>query len=500
MRLVYLNIAFFLVLPSVLFAQAPGSKDDIFERTEETQKAVVDSLRQLSSKLESGQAKVSRSIDSAGKSNVLLIREKLRSRVDSSSVRPFEMKANKALMLQTKIRDPITSARLKLDGAAGNLTSSIPLLNTNPIMERLAADVDLPQIPSDARELVSDHHPGIPAIGKEDLPKIEFPEAFSDVEFNNVDLPQIDLSDIQDTGIGTLDLERFDENGVYLETAGQLANEEMPQLDKVGEMLEDKIVTSDHVAGLSNQFNVLTAQQAEYEALIQKYKDSKALEKELMSKAKNVVNDQINQHSLAVKKAQEKVGKAKRLVPSVQSFTKLKKPRFNTLKEIPFRDRLMPGLALSTRNSDVFLGSIGIQASYEWTEKIVLGAGGFSDFAFSEKYDSWVRTEKVFGVRGFTNLDIARSLFVHLEVTRSFGRIRISDLYQSPLTNYVFGNFGIGHRYRFTSKISGAGLVLYQCTIGDENPGLSKITTRLIINLNLSKKQKLLPPPQSEAN
>jgi hypothetical protein len=264
------------------------------------------------------------------------------------------------------------------------------------------------------------------------------------------------------------------------------------QLEKVA---EDKIFALEPVNDAVTPLQNITAQQAEYAALIQKYKDTKALEKEMIRKASNVVNEQINQHSEVVKQAQATISKAKRLNPVVQSFKELKKLRTNEMKGVKAKERFIPGLALGTTKDDIFHFNLGAEVSYKLTHKFFPGAGVYTHFAFSENYQWWFKDENIIGYRLFMDYETVKSIYLHIEWSRSLGHLTVNGKESSQSAN-SFMYAGIGRRYQISKRLSGSVLLLYQDMVKNEISGLSKISTRITVCFDTKKRTKLLPPPK----
>jgi hypothetical protein len=256
--------------------------------------------------------------------------------------------------------------------------------------------------------------------------------------------------------------------------------------------LEQKATELKPLKDFNSELQKVTAQQAEYEALIQKYKDKKALQEEILRKTRNVVNDKLNEHSAAFKEAQEKLAKVKKLNPAVQSFKEIKKKRENEMKGKSFIEHLVPGVSLQAFNRDVFKMDIAIQTSYRFTGRLAAGIGGGYQIGFSEAYPSWVRSENLYGYRTYVNYGLFKAFYGHGEFAANFGRIVINNI-ESPTNRFYSGNFGLGRRYDISRKLRGSILVLYHANIEGNMPAFSKVSMRVEFNLNTKKRKKIEP-------
>ncbi|HYF67530.1 MAG TPA: hypothetical protein VD884_05305 [Ohtaekwangia sp.] len=258
----------------------------------------------------------------------------------------------------------------KITGAPAEVTN-----HTNKINDKLTTDVKVPGgFPAEKLNVPLDN----PALPSSAISELNIPE--TDIEIPNTDIPSvedpnvpipdtkgIDLPDELNTDALkekiNLDIPESDKiqeakekvtavdsklavAEKYEGEVAKLKDGDYSSAEKAAEQAEQKAAELSGVDKLSGETEKLTQQQEEYKAMLQKYRDKKLQQEEVLRKIKNVANDKLNKFTPAVTEVQENIAKAKKFNPAVKSAREMAKRRTNAMKGKPFYERMIPGISL----------------------------------------------------------------------------------------------------------------------------------------------------------
>jgi hypothetical protein len=418
---------------------------------------------------------VNHPVDSLNKS-ASSVADQARQKIDDGN----EQVADESLKVNQEVTDAVSKATDGNVKIPDRDLKKSPAVNT--ILEANIPDQQLPGI----------------GQGKSNLPEVEIPSSTLPGHKINVDqlkekandvIPQTDK--ITEVTGEVRNLDKMAEVGKYEAELGKIKNTEVPTTDKVANEAEQRVANLDQIKAVSEETEKITKLQAEQEALLQRYRDKKLLQQEIERKAKSVVNDKLNQFSPAFREVQEKVAKAKKANPTVQSIKEIAKKRPNPMRDTPVRERLVPGITLQAYTNEAFTVDWGAQLGYKFTGRLTVGTGYVYRTAVSEDYSTWIRGGSVYGYRAYAHFGLIRSFYLHGE----YETVRLND---AALTTAVerdassvhSGYFGIGRRYDISPKLRGSVIVLYRAEFDGDLPSMSRINLRMGIDLNMKNKRR----------
>lgn len=267
-------------------------------------------------------------------------------------------------------------------------------------------------------------------------------------------------------------------------------------VDNMGKKIEDKVTSLDEVKGIEEQKQVLTEQQLEYKAMMQRYQDKKLLKDEIARKSRNVVNGKIDKLTPSFKEAQEKIDKAKKLNPNVEQYKGQKIKRANEMSAAPLRERLVPGITLQVYNKDVFTIDWGMQLGYKFSSRLLAGVGGVYRMEVSESYNSLVKSAGIYGYRSFININLVKGFYALGEFESLHANAFFNPQTQAEVKSQQVHNgyFGLGKKYDISRKIRGSAIVLYRAEFEGDLPSASRINLRIGFDYNLKKRKALREP------
>ncbi len=335
-------------------------------------------------------------------------------------------------------------------------------------------------IPSDDLLDVDDQIPGagIPDVVQETMEQVselesidtDIPEIPADLQKLNTDVPQLSIG--LEKGTEVLDVIQNGDVQV-----------------KADEALESAVSERNEVLELNKAEQQLTKQQQEYQALIQRYRDKKALQESIKRKAEGIVNEKFNKTSAAVLEAQERVARLRRK----SSFNIRNVLTSNSLKDKPFRDRFLPGIAFTSYNSEAFTLETMLQAAYRFSGRFTVGAGSFAHFSFDRANSYFVDYEKVYGYRTFVDIGLVKGYFVRAEheFLRKPASLNPSTHSEVPALAENNTLAGVGRRFNVSKRFRGVILVVYKIDSGGPYPAASRLNIRTGLDLNLKKRKKI---------
>lgn len=350
-------------------------------------------------------------------------------------------------------------------------------------------DITKPDIPGLALPIVKDS-PGVSAQGG----SLKLPDANlnADQLKQKMDIPELDkLGDAK----GEIDRLSAEVNEVsqHARELQNLKNLDSASIAAASKKAEEKIMDLDQMKGVKEQTQVVTKQQVEYNALIQRYKDKKLMQQEIARKAKEVVNEKLSQNTPEVKTAMSTLNKSKKNVKELLSW------KNNGMSGKPLGQRLVPGITLQAYNRDVFMIDFGLQLGYRLSGRIRTGFGGVYRIGFDKDYPVFVRGLNVYGGRTYMDFLIKKGIYVHGECELLNATHATTSANATPETKqYVSaGYFGLGKQFNITKKIKGHTLLLYRAEFSGKLVDQSKVNLRLGFDLRTDKKKRKIEDDNS---
>lgn len=310
-------------------------------------------------------------------------------------------------------------------------------------------------------------------------------------KMTDIDLPEKDkLNEVSDA-MNKID-GKLDEAAQYEGELKNIKENGLADSEKLPQELEA------HVADVSGveELSAASKKLAEQEAMIQRYKDKKLLQQEILRKSRNVVNDKLNKFSPAFKDAEARIARARKIKPTIGKMQEERKIRVNTMSGKPFRQRLVPGMTCQVYNGHRFNMDWAVQTGFKVSGLFIVGAGYTYRVNFGTDNASWIASQGVSGYRIYTNLILYKNVYAHAEF-ESLKLDRGKQNVLSETTMHVHGsNFGLGRSYAISHKIKGSVAALYRVNYKGEVPGISRVTLRIGFDYSLKKQRKNFAYPK----
>jgi len=286
---------------------------------------------------------------------------------------------------------------------------------------------------------------------------------------------------------------KLKELGRYENDIKGLKQMDSASVNNLSSKVEDRVADIDEVKAVSEQKNLLTKQQLEYHAMMQRYQDKKLLKDEIARKTRNVVNGKVDKFAPTFKEAQANIAKAKKLNSNVEQYKDGKIKRENEMKDKPFYERVVLGVTLQVYNKEVFIVDWGIQVGYKLSNRIMAGAGGIYRMNASDKYDTYVSSAGIYGYRLFGDVNIKKGFYAHgeLESLTVRGFVHPNTQIEIPLQSAYSAYVGIGKRYDISKKVRGSAIILYRAEFVGNVPSMNKINLRIGFDLNTKKRTRM---------
>lgn len=380
----------------------------------------------------------------------------------------------------------VTGEKIKLPDVQQKLDIPKVDLSTESL-NSIAPGVDVPKLEMDKVNLNLD-----PSL-KTNVPGIEGTNITNLSE--KVKLPEIDKSSISELG----KVEEISDKLKDVDKNLAAAEEYEKELQKIKEgdltEVEKRLGDVKQVKGLSTEINKVTAQQAQYEAMIKKYQDKKLLQEEMMRKVANVANDKLAEHAAKVQQAQSKLSKAKKGVGQIKSVKDIFKVKSDELVGKKFYERLVPGLTTQVYNKDYFQMDVALQVGYRLMPRLTAGVGVTYRLGFDKQFEYFVHSEEIYGGRVYVDFAIKSGVFLHGEFEALKYTTPPSTTVPTVQTEYkpntVYGSyFGLGKRFNVSRQIRASVIALYRVEYEGELPSMSKFNIRMGFDYRFRNKKE----------
>lgn len=330
------------------------------------------------------------------------------------------------------------------------------------------------------------HDPNVPGLDT-DLKMPDIPDESLNVPDANLDpkqlkgsLPEMkSLPDVKgemdDVDSKLAELEKYEQ-----ELKG-LKKIDSASIDRATTEAEERIMNLEQMKGIQDQMKIAANKQAEYDALVQRYRDTTLTRQEFTRKARNLVNEKINKDVPGVKEAMEGLSK-------VKAAKEILDQKNNGMAGKPIGQRLIPGITLQSVRNDVFMIDFGLQLGYRLTGRLRSGFGGIYRVGFDKSYTTFIKAQDIYGARAYSQFLIRKGIYVHAE----YEVLNCPDILNSNETrqNISSGYFGIGKQFNVSKKIKGHTLFLYRADLRGELPDRSKLNLRVGFDWRTDKKKR----------
>jgi len=318
------------------------------------------------------------------------------------------------------------------------------------------------------------------------VPKIEQP---------SIDIPKMEVSNIagQVNGLHQKSqdvTDKFKTAEEYKSKIGQTKVDSIANKDKLAQLAEKHAENATEVKAVKDGTGKLTSKQAEYEAMMQRYRDKKFVEEEINRKIKNVANDKVSQLTPAVQDAQKSLLKGKKIQRETSSSKSLLLRKGNAMAGKPLQERLVPGVMLQLYNKSIYSVDVAAQLGYRASGRIISGIATVYRLGFQKNIDMYIRSMHVFGARTYTDVSLLKGFFVRGELEWLDTEDMIHATKEQASDCVWSGYSGIGKQYNVTRHLKGNVLLLYRAEFKGRLPDQSKLNLRVAVNVVKTKKRR----------
>lgn len=291
----------------------------------------------------------------------------------------------------------------------------------------------------------------------------------------NPSLPTADnpLAQVNTPGVGSItELENItrDVSGVteatgqisgYSQEARQLAKGNLSEVNNLPETAETKVVEMSGVNDIGKQTENLD----QYKDLAAQAKDPEALKEQVVQHAQQAAINHFSGKEQQLQEAMETVAKYKKQYASVPDISKLPRKRPNEMKDKPFPERLVQGIALQvqTEGENVMV-DFNPYVGFRFTGRITGGLGWNQRVAYNTKQRYFSSKAAIYGPRAFGEYDLWKGFCPRAEV-------EVMNAFVPPFAKpgtldvgkrqWVWGVFvGLKKDYRFIGGVRGTAMLM----------------------------------------
>jgi hypothetical protein len=419
-------------------------------------------------------------------------------RISAITDKPEEMQQKvqgKVDSLQQRLTQPVTSLQQKAETKIQEIVGKA----------NVPDDVSIPGVES----------PSLPGVEVPSVPKFEglSPElagpGVPGMETPNVDVPGLDkvkngvtdampdmpgeVKEVQQLTEKTKDLDNtLGEAGKYEKDIQAV---KAGDAESISKQAEERAQAIEPVSAAGKELTKATAEQAKYQAMVQRYRDEKLVQEEIKRKARTVANAQIAGNAEKVQKAQQDLLNARQKLSAKERVKALFTKQSTELDGKKFYQRLVPGLTWQVYKRDYVSVDLAAQTGYRVSPRLTAGVGFVYRLGFDKDFDSFVRGLKTYGGRVYLDFVVKKGVFAHgeLEGLKVDPALTIPAAAE-PIEDRAYASyFGLGKRFNITRNLRGSILGLYRLEYEGELPGVNKISARFGMEYVFRRARKKLP-------
>jgi hypothetical protein len=223
-------------------------------------------------------------------------------------------------------------------------------------------------------------------------------------------------------------------------------------------------------------------------------KDGQVSQDELKEQVKKQAVNHFAGKEQQVQKAMDEMSKLKQKYSSVQSIKDLPKKAPNPMKEKPFIERIVPGIAFQILLKNEWLTDFNPYVGYKFNGRITAGFGWNQRFAFTTK-DGFNSDARIYGPRIYGEFLLFKGFSARAEFETMYTLVP-PVLKQSSTKEYsrewVTGIFlGIKKDYKIYKRLKGTAFVYYNVYNPEfKSPYGDRLVTRFGLEYQFKKKSK----------
>jgi hypothetical protein len=357
--------------------------------------------------------------------------------------------------------------------------SKIPGTNTSlPSLPAAGAGLNLPNTTVPGTGNVNLPNTSVPGMGNVNLPSNPLNQALPTKEINQE----------------SAELKKWEKEGTsYVKQAKDL-KADSATVQKAAHWTEDQIQGRTPIKALKDKELEMQKQEKlrqEYLKKVAEYQSPKKAEEEIKKNLDKVANADLLKNQKGLQAAQKDLTAAKKKYGEFESMKNLPKRPLNPMSELPFRERIVPGLFIQVTNNKYYSIDLAPQLYYKITTRFDVGSGLIYRVNVDFNKATFVHNRGLYGFKVFADFKIYKTFYFRAEGERVNREIPLavnSDLTNFRWTNTLMG--GIGKEFNFSKKIQGNSVVLYNVLDKYDSPYASKILFRFGFNLSLKKDQR----------
>jgi hypothetical protein len=276
----------------------------------------------------------------------------------------------------------------------------------------------------------------------------------------------------------------------YVKDVKTIQEEGLNRSEKIPELAEKQLLKVDEIKEFQQETAIATATMDEYKALIEKYKEEKAIKEDLEKKSKDMATDLIMSDD-HVQNSMKKIGKLKKKFPNVADMRELPKRAPNPMKELHWRDRLVPSLGFYTFSTNRTWLQIDPEIYYKVSKNISLGIGTIYRFSLNAGKITFSDFGNSHGYKAFVQYHAYKGFWLRAEgqqVTWKPWNMKIQDPSYQDKVNVLA--LGILKSYNISKRIKGNTQLLYHHSWNGFDPYKQKVIIRVGIDFSIRKATK----------
>lgn len=450
------------------------------------------------------------------KTKVNSSRNKLKQKIDSLNI------IGAATEKEQKVLDSINQLLRKPDeyynkakgfqsDAVNDLKENIPGYDTLNELKTKAG-----QKLSDINDVTNDL--GIGTLGSDLSPVINtdlngnlLPDMDYNTSINGLDKPEIDTNLPADTSLPDLTdtkmpsevqtvTEKLDDVKKITDQGAEILNETETYANEIKNVQEQGLGRSEKLDAVAEQQVQRVEGMAELQQMdgeiqqltgMAKPKSEEEIKKELIEQAKDLATDVMIAHQPKIDASMKKLKKYSRKFSDVPDMRDLPKRPTNPMKELHWRERVVPGIITQSMTFDKYYFQVDPHLYYKISGLFSAGVGGMYRFSMNAAKVTFSDFGKLTGGKIFVQGNIYKGFFIHSEAQKL--KWKPMQLAQPDPLQWDKGTVfaaGIGKAYKIGNRINGNMQTLYHWYWGDYDPYKSKILIRIGIDFSIKKREK----------
>jgi hypothetical protein len=342
--------------------------------------------------------------------------------------------------------DKINALNEKVEKLKTSVTEKINALQLPPGLEEKGRDLTTMVNELDVSLPDADISSALEDELKLDLPGVEN-------QLGDQSIPGIDNLNLQDANLGEV-------GGPINQYQDQLSNPPA-SMEEASSMAEEQAMKISEVNGIGEQLGD-AAKVAEMAGSVP---DQEAIREELVQKVQQQAVDHFQGKEEQLQKAMETLAKYKQKYSKLEGLDQIPKRRPNEMRDKPFIERLVPGIALQIHRKDAWMVDFNLYAGYRFNPRLAVGAGWNQRVAYdADKYE-FNPELRIYGPRLYGQHAIGEGFSARLET--EYMNTLVPPQFSSKYADvngreWVYSTMaGIKKEYRFLGNVKGTMMLLY---------------------------------------